>query len=142
MIPTKIEDGVRNWTYINKNAAVKDFKNIIKGHISAITKIPITKIKEDATFKSMGIDSLMAVQLKNKFQTEFGINIAVSSIWTYSTVEKYAHFIADELYVAEQSKQEEPVVSPVQQNQANLNDIEKQVDEMSLDDLLNALDEE
>ncbi|MCO5248508.1 MAG: beta-ketoacyl reductase [Chitinophagales bacterium] len=143
----RIEDEVRNWTYTNKNAAVKDFKNILKEHISAITKIPSFKIKEDATFKSMGIDSLMAVQLKNKFQSEFGINIAVSSIWTYSTVEKYAQFIADELKINDlgnihaESNSTQPANTAIQP-ELPFDTIEKQVDELSLDDLLDALDED
>jgi acyl carrier protein len=66
----------------------------VKNLVSSITKIPTSKIKEDATFKSLGIDSLMAVQLKNKLQTESGLDFTVSSIWTYPTVEKYTELLS------------------------------------------------
>jgi NAD(P)-dependent dehydrogenase (short-subunit alcohol dehydrogenase family)/acyl carrier protein len=115
----------------NMAAAVRHFRNSVKQHISSITKVPVAKIKEDATFKSMGIDSLMAVQLKNKLQAEFELTLAVSSIWTYPTVEKYADFLIDELKVTEQ------FAAPVPEASAD----EKSVDEMSLEELMKALEE-
>ncbi len=135
--------------YTNRASALRHFKTKLKAHLSAITKIPTAKIKEDATFKSLGVDSLMAVQLKNKFQTEFELNIAVSSIWAHPTVEKYSEFLADELKIeSEESRIEEINLSgnttqaPKESDIPTLGEIEKEVDQMSLDDLLDALDEE
>lgn len=120
-------------SFPNMAAALRYLKGTIKQHISAITKVPVNKVKEDATFKSMGIDSLMAVQLKNKFQSEFELSLAVSSIWTYPTVEKYAEFIAEELKLAEQfSAPATSLVAP---------SVEKSVDEMSLEELMRELEE-
>jgi acyl transferase domain-containing protein/acyl carrier protein len=125
----------------NMAAAMRHFKGVIKQHISAVTKVPVSKVKEDATFKSMGIDSLMAVQLKNKFQSDFEITLAVSSIWTYPTVEKYADFIAEELKIAEQfdSKPAEPAATAITPSPTAAT--EKSVDEMSLEELMKALEE-
>ncbi len=155
----KIEDAVNNVViqeepvsdaFTSRSAAVRHYKSVIKNHLSAITKIPVVKIKEDATFKSMGVDSLMAVQLKNKMQADFNLNLAVSSIWTYSTVDKYAEFVADESGIQD----EQPVAN--QQGALSFDfteeikplpeipsakSIESEVDQMSLDDLLKALDD-
>jgi NAD(P)-dependent dehydrogenase (short-subunit alcohol dehydrogenase family)/acyl carrier protein len=83
------------------NGAIKRLKEILKTHVSTITKISAQRIKEDATFKSMGIDSMMALQLKNKVKAEFDLNLAVSTIWTYPTIEKYAGFVGEELKLKE-----------------------------------------
>ncbi|MCO5232262.1 MAG: type I polyketide synthase [Chitinophagales bacterium] len=135
--------------FANRASAIRHFKNTIKNHLSSITKIPSTKIKEDATFKSMGVDSLMAVQLKNKFQSDFEINIAVSSIWTYPTVEKYAAFVADEKNIIDSPTMEETSSSTSASlpkgaftDPISKDEIENQVNQMSLDDLLKALDDE
>lgn len=120
-------------SFPNMAAALRYLKGAVKQHISAITKVPVNKIKEDATFKSMGIDSLMAVQLKNKFQAEFDVSLAVSSIWTYPTVEKYAEFIAEELKLADQFNA--PTPPPAAPS------AEKSVDEMSLEELMRELEE-
>jgi acyl carrier protein len=118
--------------FANMAAALKYLRNEVKQHIAAITKVPVLKVKEDATFKSMGIDSLMAVQLKNKFQASFGLTLAVSSIWTYPTVEKYAEFLAEELKIEEQLAPTPVVETPT---------TEKSVDEMSLEELMRELEE-
>jgi acyl carrier protein len=80
-------------------AANKKLKDMLKEHISSITKIPTARIKEEDTFKSMGIDSMMALQLKNKIQADTKLNIAVSSIWTHATIQKYVAFLIKELNI-------------------------------------------
>ena len=126
-----LEETGKEKSFANMAAAVRHFRNAVKQHISAITKVPAAKIKEDATFKSMGIDSLMAVQLKNKLQADFELTLAVSSIWTYPTVEKYADFLIAELKIADQ------FAAPVSQPKP----AEKSVDEMSLEELMRELEE-
>ncbi|MBL0287783.1 MAG: hypothetical protein IPQ19_10390 [Bacteroidetes bacterium] len=37
--------------------AKRQINEFVKLTVSGITKVPVSKIKEDATFKSMGIDS-------------------------------------------------------------------------------------
>lgn len=130
--------------YANRPAAIRHIKSVIKNLLSAITKIPVSKIKEDATFKSLGVDSLMAVQFKNRLQTEFELTIAVSSIWAHSSVEKYAEFLADELNIQDTA----PETSKIEQVEASkadeipsIDQIQNEVDQMSLDDLLKALDD-
>jgi acyl transferase domain-containing protein/acyl carrier protein len=138
--PEAVQPDVKQFP--NLAAALRHVKGVIKLHVSAVTKVPVAKVKEDATFKSMGIDSLMAVQLKNKFQTDFELTLAVSSIWTYPTVEKYAAFIAEELKLTEQyeGKVAEPIVEDPAIN-TNLGSAEKSVDEMSLEELMKALED-
>jgi len=136
--PQQQEPAVREGRqFTSKAAAVRQIRTTIRTHLSAITKIPAAKIKEDATFKSMGVDSLMAVQLKNKLQAEFDLTLAVSSIWTYATVEKYADFLVDELGISDQPAQETTAAALP----ATPDSIEKSVEDMSLDELMKALDD-
>ena len=116
--------------------ALKQVRDFVKGTVSTTTKVPVNKIKEDATFKSMGIDSLMALQLKNKFQTQYELNLAVSSIWTYPTVEKYSEFLAKELKLEEQfvEKRTEVIQEPVKKEETS-------VEDLSFEDLMRQLEE-
>jgi len=107
-------------------------KQNIKNHIATITKIPASKLKEDETFKSVGIDSLMALQLKNKIQTDFNLNLNVSTVWSFPTIEKYANFIATELDLESQFQQTQQIVK---------NTIEAEVENLSLDELMKQLND-
>ncbi len=114
------------------DAALVFIKQNIKNHIATITKIPTSKLKEDETFKSVGIDSLMALQLKNKIQTDFNLNLNVSTVWSFPTIEKYANFIATELNLESQFQQTQPKVE---------NTIEAEVENLSLDELMKQLND-
>lgn len=118
--------------------SIKGIKDQLKQHIAAITKIQIARLKENDTFKSMGIDSMQALQLKNKLQADFGLNLAVSSIWTHPTIEKYTAFLAKELGLSSTSEEENEPTKTVESKTTE--EINKEVDDLSLDDLMKELD--
>ena len=115
-------------------AAIKQIKQTIKEKISIVTKISSNKIKEEDTFKSIGIDSLMALQSKNMVQSSFSISLNISSIWSNPTVEKFANFIASELQLAEKynNKTSRDVVNTD-------NTIENEIKNLSLEELMKEL---
>ena len=121
----------------NLVAHVNHIKQRIKNYISIVTKIAITKIKEDDTFKSIGVDSLLALQIKNKLQEEFSLQLNVSAIWSYPTTNKLADFMAKELKLSEKYaiKNEEniTIIQPIK------NDIESAVKNLSLEELMKEL---
>lgn len=115
--------------------AKRQLGELLKSIVSGTTKVPVNKIREDATFKSMGIDSLMALQLKNKLQTEFGITLAVSSIWAHPTVEKYGDFLLKELKIEDQfivKVENQPVVEKPNNEES---------EELSFEELMKQLEE-
>lgn len=115
----------------------KHIKDRIKQHISSATKLNVAKIKEDETFKALGVDSLHALQLKNKLQDDFSLTLNVAAVWQYPTVQKLSDFIASELNLEAQfsnkteADKEEPL--PVK------NDIESEVKNLSLEELMKEL---
>ena len=116
----------------------KNIKDKLKQHISGITKIPTTRMKETDTFKSMGIDSMQALQLKNKLQADFGLNLAVASIWTHPTIEKYTAFLMTELGLGQKATEEEVVIVESTKSSEEINE---EVGELSLDELMKQLDD-
>ncbi|HNY54046.1 MAG TPA: beta-ketoacyl reductase, partial [Chitinophagales bacterium] len=115
----------------------KHIKDRIKLHISSATKLNVAKIKEDETFKALGVDSLHALQIKNKLQDDFNLSINVAAVWQYPTVQKFADFIANELNLEAQfsniteENKEEPVLEK--------KDIESEVKNLSLEELMKEL---
>ena len=83
------------------------------------------------------MDSLHALQLKNKIQDEFNLQLNVSVVWQYPTVNKLADFIAKELKLEDKiSEKKEEVKTP----SGNIkNDIESEVKKLSLEELMKEL---
>jgi acyl transferase domain-containing protein/acyl carrier protein len=96
----------RNWGS-SAAAASRKIGDMIKVYLAEITKIPINRVKEDETFKSMGLDSMMALQLRNTIQEDAGLSLAVSSIWAHPTVEKYTAFLVGQLGIEDRGPDED-----------------------------------
>ncbi len=124
--------------------AVKYAKQQIKTAIASVTKMNALKIKEDDTFKSYGVDSLLALQIKNKLQKELAVTLNVSVIWSHPTVNKLAEHIAKQLELI-QTKQEEltnklPEVK-IEEPVLHSASIEQEVESLSLEELLKQLND-
>jgi acyl transferase domain-containing protein len=120
--------------------AIKYAKQQIKQAIASVTKMNAQKIKEDDTFKSYGVDSLLALQIKNKLQKDLAIPLNVSVIWSHPTVNKLADHIAKQL------KQEEEQIQTVQDVKFETikqpsSIIEQEVEGLSLEELLKQLND-
>ncbi|MBX7225834.1 MAG: SDR family NAD(P)-dependent oxidoreductase [Chitinophagales bacterium] len=111
----------------------------LKEKVSAVVKMPIDKIEVKTPFKSLGIDSLMSIQLKNQLEKEFEFPVSVTSFWTYPNIREYTKFMIEELDLGgEETKvvEKEPVV--VEKKEEKTVDL----DDISLDDISSLLDDE
>lgn len=79
----------------------------IKETLAKVTKISIDKISTRSTFKSLGIDSLMSIQLKNQLEQIFEIKLSVTAFWTHATIKAYAKFLIDKLNFDKENSFEE-----------------------------------
>jgi acyl carrier protein/NAD(P)-dependent dehydrogenase (short-subunit alcohol dehydrogenase family) len=124
-------------TFANIDDYKKHIKDKIKQHISSATKLAVSKIKEDETFKALGVDSLHALQLKNKLQDDFSLSINVAAVWQYPTVQKLADFIGNELNLDAQFSNKEEQIK--EETLLVKNDIESEVKNLSLEELMKEL---
>jgi acyl carrier protein len=70
--------------------------NFIKKEIAEETKIPVERIDVNATFHSLGLDSLSAVLILHNIEKEFGIELNPIHFWDYPTPGSFASFIIKE----------------------------------------------
>jgi acyl transferase domain-containing protein/surfactin synthase thioesterase subunit/acyl carrier protein len=70
--------------------ALTDF--LIK-EVSQITRLSPARIKPMMTFKELGLDSIMAIQLRNRLGETFALNLSVAMFWNHPSISEYAAFI-------------------------------------------------
>jgi acyl transferase domain-containing protein/surfactin synthase thioesterase subunit/acyl carrier protein len=68
-------------------------KQLITQHVSAIVKTPVSRINPSMTFKGMGIDSLMAIQLRNLLEKSLTLKLSVAMFWTHPSISEYADYL-------------------------------------------------
>lgn len=75
---------------IQKPQTKDDLYDDLADIISECLKLPKGKIDPNATFKELGFDSLMAIRVKNKIETNLNLNCPITSFWNFPTLEKLA----------------------------------------------------
>ncbi len=65
--------------------------------VAKIVKSPSAKIKSSMTFKGLGIDSLMAIQVRNLIEKSLHIKLSVALFWNYPSIKEYAGFLRNKL---------------------------------------------
>nr|WP_305067207.1 alpha/beta fold hydrolase [Mangrovivirga halotolerans] len=96
-----IKDGDSLLKELAKNISEDKQKTIIKSYLieglSKITQLASSEIPDQASFKSMGLDSLMAVQYRNHIEKGFEIKLAISKIWKADNIKNLTDFLINEI---------------------------------------------
>jgi acyl carrier protein len=86
-----------------RRIAIEQF---LQAQIARVLKRPAARIALTAPLRGLGLDSLMALELRNRLEAETGLRLPATLAWNYPTVTAMAPFIAARLDV---SLTDEPV---------------------------------
>jgi len=113
-------------------------EKLLKEKVAITIKASANKIGTSSSFKQLGIDSLMLVQLRNTIDQELNLKLSVTSFFSNPSVKQYAQYLQDEL--GAQHQVQEVAYVPVEMPQSIPQAVN--LTEMSLDELSQALDQE
>jgi myxalamid-type polyketide synthase MxaE and MxaD len=86
---------------------LKALQNHLVEHVAQIIKTTASRVSPSMTFKGLGIDSLMAVQLRNRLEKSLELKLLVTSFWERPTLTEYT------AYLEEQTRTAGSVAAPV-----------------------------
>ncbi|MEL7001264.1 MAG: alpha/beta fold hydrolase [Bacteroidota bacterium] len=72
-------------------------ENYLIKSVAKIIKADKSKITNNMTFKGLGVDSLMAVRLRNQLSEQLCLEISIADFWENPTIGEYAIFIFNKL---------------------------------------------
>lgn len=131
----------------------------LKDIVGKVVKLQPEDIHIKTTFKSLGIDSLMSIQLKNQLEKTYDTNLSVTAFWTHSNIRDYTRFLLEKIQLStiqENNTEFVPSISkvqivekPVVTEQLNRQDQPQQTsvstieeEDLSIDELSKLLDDE
>jgi surfactin synthase thioesterase subunit/acyl carrier protein len=79
-------------------------ENIVMLQVARIIKMSTSRINNTMTFKGVGVDSLMAIQLRNLLEKSLEIKLPVTMFWKHPSIREYALFLYDSLDVSPEEK--------------------------------------
>ncbi len=99
----------------------------LKEIVGKVVKLQAEDIHVKTTFKSLGIDSLMSIQLKNQLEKQYETGLSVTAFWTYSNIKDYARFLLEKIHLHEVSQSEETEKTLSENIVESETDIEKEI---------------
>lgn len=76
------------------------FETAVREITAQVVKLPARRIDLDTPLRSLGIDSLMSLELRNRLEAAFGVELSATLIWNYPTVRDVAPFLAGKAGIA------------------------------------------
>jgi acyl carrier protein len=85
-------------------AEPKERRGIVEWFVAAraarVLRLGADQIDLDKPLRAMGLDSLLAVEFRNRLEADTGLSIPTTLIWNYPTVAKLAPQVAERLGIA------------------------------------------
>jgi len=75
-------------------------ESAIKAEVGAVLRMAPQRVPSDRALKSLGLDSLMALELRNRLEKRGGVPLSPTLAWNYPTVLALAEHLAERLQVA------------------------------------------
>ena len=71
----------------------------LREQIGAVLRLAPERVRIDQPLKTLGVDSLMAVELRNRLERSLGLRLPVSLVWSYPTIAIMAPHLAAKLEI-------------------------------------------
>ena len=90
---SKEQNLLTNYLVLGDKEKIDHLQDILIEAVSKIIKTPANRIKKTMTFKNMGLDSLMAVQLRNVLEKKIKQKLSVSMFWNHPSIQQYTEYL-------------------------------------------------
>jgi acyl carrier protein len=87
----------------------------LRQQVAAVLRLDSERVPEDKAVRSLGLDSLMALELRNRLERQLHLKLSATLVWNYPTVAKLAEFLQKRLEENRQTGR--PAERPAQHSQ-------------------------
>lgn len=112
-------------------------EDAIRGLVGEIVKLPPARIDDDQPFGSLGFDSLLAIELRNRLEAATGMGFSATVAWNYPNVRDLAAYVLARL--DDEGPLDERPVTAAPNDTGDLGQVASSVLGMTDDDALAAL---
>ncbi|MBA2681884.1 MAG: SDR family NAD(P)-dependent oxidoreductase, partial [Ktedonobacteraceae bacterium] len=102
-------------------AKIEERRNLLESHLQAqvaqVIRIAPDRIDTHVALNVMGLDSLMSLEIRNRFENSLGLTLQATLLWAYPTIHAQASYLAEKMEIpldkqevsdAERQKKEVP----------------------------------
>jgi NADPH:quinone reductase-like Zn-dependent oxidoreductase/acyl carrier protein len=117
-------------------------ESFLQEQVAHVLKQARNRIDVHKPFRTLGLDSLMALELRNRLEAGTGIALPATLVWNYPTVEALAPFLAERLDVALDETRSQPKSADDSRAPSDLEALVRQIEQLSAEEARRLLSEE
>ncbi|WP_394836708.1 acyltransferase domain-containing protein [Pendulispora rubella] len=87
-------------------------ENEVRDSAALVVRIPSAKMPLDAPLRTLGLDSVMSLELRNRLERKFDVRLSATAIWNHPTIVDLASFLIKEMKLATDSVPDEVTKPP------------------------------
>jgi acyl carrier protein len=73
------------------------FDSHVREYVAQVLHLPASRIPLDKPLKTLGLDSLMSIELRNRLEDALGLALSATLIWNYPTIHALTPFLAEKM---------------------------------------------
>ncbi len=74
-------------------------EDAVSAELALVVRIDAARVDRHRPFKAMGVDSLMALELRNRLESQTGLQLSATIVWNYPTVAVLSEYLAGRMHV-------------------------------------------
>lgn len=121
------------------------FETYLRDQVAQVIRLAAAKIPVDKPLNSLGLDSLMTLELRNRLEASLGLNLPATMTWNYPTIAALAPYLADKMGIpleTTDSKTDNSMKQPGSQEDDKDLTLKTQLEDVSEDEMETLLTEE
>ncbi|MCB8984313.1 MAG: SDR family NAD(P)-dependent oxidoreductase [Ardenticatenaceae bacterium] len=71
--------------------------NHVRSEVAQVLRLATDRIPFNKPLKTLGIDSLMTLELRNRLETSLGLTLSATLIWNYPTIDALVPYLAEKM---------------------------------------------
>jgi acyl transferase domain-containing protein/acyl carrier protein len=110
---------------------------LVREQAAAVLKLEPSRIEKSTPLKTLGFDSLMGLELRNRLEARLGVTLSATLVWTYPHIAALTEYLCSLLVAAPAPSQVAGPRSEATTTQAPLREEERrpEINEQSLDEM-------
>ena len=112
---TALRDSLRTAAPMAQRDLLEHF---IREQVAEVLRMDVSRIERQTTLKSLGIDSLMGLELRNRLEVGLDLTLPATLVWTYPNLASLSGYLWDVIGLASMPKGEERPRSQIAKEQS------------------------